>query len=146
VSIECFFLFLFFHTPNTIYTHSLTRFFFTAYRDKSYITTLREVMTGHVAPTLRSFYHLGVSTANANTAAHARVLSLVPMLCTAHLSLLLVSGANKEDLLIPLEKSANETSFFEEIFLESASRLHSLGFPIEVREFSSQFLILKLVE
>lgn len=96
-------------------------------------------MTGHVAPTLRSFYHLGVTTASAShvtngatTAPHARVLSLVPLLCTAHLSLLLVSGANKEDLLIPIEKSANETSFFEEIFLESASRLHSLGFPAEV--------------
>lgn len=102
-------------------------------------------MTGHVAPTLRSFYHLGVATASAvhtlegTTAHHARVLSLVPLLCTAHLSLLLVSGANKEDILIPLEKSANETSFFEEIFLESASRLHSLGFPVEVFDFPSPF-------
>lgn len=103
-------------------------------------------MTGHVAPTLRSFYHLGVATGSStNTAddtpvSHARVLSLVPLLCTAHLSLLLVSGANKEDLLIPLEKSANEASFFEEIFLESASRLHSLGFPVEVRHFTDLLL------
>ena len=107
-------------------------------------------MTGHVAPTLRSFYHLGVATAssahtfNGHTVAHARVLSLMPLLCTAHLSLLLVSGANKEDLLIPLEKSANETSFFEEIFLESASRLHSLGFPIEVSNFCHHFVILNV--
>lgn len=98
-------------------------------------------MTGNVAPTLRSLYQLSVSTAHnnhnnsndnsANTTA-TRPLSLVPLLCTAHLSLLLVSGANKEDLLIPLDHSANEASFFEEVFLESASRLHSLGFPLEV--------------
>lgn len=101
------------------------------HRGKGYISTLREVMTGNVAPTLRSFYQLSVSTSTAEST-HARVLSLVPLLCTAHLSLLLVSGANKEDLLIPLDNSANEASFFEEIFLESSARLHSLGFPVEV--------------
>lgn len=95
-------------------------------------------MTGNVAPTLRSFYQLGVG-AQTNLALtetgvteHTRQLGLVPLLCTAHLSLLLVSGANKEDLLIPLENSANEASFFEEVFLESATRLHGLGFPVEV--------------
>ena len=97
-------------------------------------------MTGNVAPTLRSFYQLSVST-NAAHSAHARALSLVPLLCTAHLSLLLVSGAGKEDLLIPLDHSANEASFFEEIFLEAASRLHNLGFPVEVGNLVLGFFV-----
>lgn len=91
--------------------------------------TLKEVMTGNLAPALRSMFQLGTAQSNAVYCD----LSLIPLLCAAHLSLLLAGSLSREDLFIPMPDSANEVSFFEEIFLESAQRLHSAQFSCEVR-------------
>lgn len=84
-------------------------------------------MVGNIGPMLRSLYQMTLSDS-----AYRRHLGVVPLLCTAHLCILLVTGASKEDLLIPLADGPNETSFFEEIFLEVACKLQSLEFPAEV--------------
>ena len=94
--------------------------------------TLKEVMTGNLAPALRSMFQLGITQSNQKCAVYCD-LSLIPLLCAAHLSLLLAGSLSREDLFIPMPDSANEVSFFEEIFLESAQRLHSAQFSCEVR-------------
>jgi hypothetical protein len=93
---------------------------------------LREVMTGNVAPTLRSLFELRAALSSSGSIGPRRVLSMVPLLCTAHLSMLLVVGTDKEDLLVPLPQSAHETSFFEEVFLEAACALNALEQPLEL--------------
>ncbi|KAJ1438540.1 Nup85 nucleoporin-domain-containing protein [Ochromonadaceae sp. CCMP2298] len=102
--------------------------------EMGYVRVLREVMTGNVAPTLRSLFELraALSSSGSIGSPRSRVLSMVPLLCTAHLSLLLVVGTDKEDLLVPLPESAHETSFFEEVFLEAACALNALEQPLEL--------------
>lgn len=84
-------------------------------------------MAGNMGPMLRTLYQMTLSASP-----YRSYLGTAPLLCTAHLCLLLVTGAGKEDLLIPLADGPNETSFFEEVFLEVAYKLHSLDFPVEV--------------
>ena len=100
-------------------------------------------MTGNVGPLLRGLYQQSSPSTSiaAETAAYSeceseplssRMLRAAALACTAHLCMLLVSGAGKADLLLPLWEGANEASFFEELFLETACRLHSLDIALEV--------------
>jgi hypothetical protein len=104
-----------------------------------YVRVLREVMTGNIAPTLRSLFELRAALGSSSSGnigspqqQRSRFLSMVPLLCTAHLSLLLVVGTDREDLLVPLPDSAHEASFFEEVFLEAACALNALEQPLEL--------------
>jgi hypothetical protein len=63
----------------------------------------------------------------------------VPLLCAAHLSLLLVNSTGSEDLLLPLHDGPNETSFFEEVFLEAAERLCGMRVAPEVNSIGLQW-------
>jgi hypothetical protein len=145
----CFFLFCVFQSVVVTY-FSFYLICVGVHSDASYINTLREVMTGNVGPTLRSMYQLGGSlakkgalsggkntTGSVALASRTRVTKLIPLLCTAHLALLLVSGGGKEDLLAPLQSSPNDTSFFEELFLDVAYQLNALEFPLKVASLSS---------
>jgi hypothetical protein len=110
-------------------------------REKGYVTTLREVMVGNVGPVLRSFYQLSRRGSASDDSAPAadRLMSLVPLLCAAHLSLLLVNSTGSEDLLLPLHEGPNETSFFEEVFLEAAERLCGMRVAPEVNSIGQQW-------
>lgn len=59
-----------------------------------------------------------------------RDVSTACLLSVAHLSLLLVHGADKADLLLPLEGGC---SFVEQLFLEAAERLSDMEVTSEVR-------------
>lgn len=72
----------------------------------SYISTLREVMASNIGPTLKSIYQLsirGVNIGATNDGATnggisctdqlSNLTNTIPLLCTAHLALLLVTGA-----------------------------------------------------
>jgi hypothetical protein len=90
-------------------------------------------MVGNVGPTLRSLYQLS----RTGGAASGELVALVPLLCTAHLALLLVGSLGSEDILLPLSGGANEASFFEEVHLEAAQRLCAVQFCPEVRVCAS---------
>lgn len=89
-------------------------------------------MAGNVAPTLRAFYQLSKSSSTDAAPADRYSVALVPLLCTAHLTLVLCSSLGGEDLLIPLQDGPNETSFFEEVFLELAQTLAAIHTAPEV--------------
>ena len=67
----------------------------------SYISTLREVMAFNIGPTLKSIYQLSIRGVNIGatngrsscTDQLSNLTSTIPLLCTAHLALLLVTGA-----------------------------------------------------
>jgi hypothetical protein len=67
----------------------------------SYISTLREVMAYNIGPTLKSIYQLSIrgvnieatNDGNSCTDQLSHLTTTIPLLCTAHLALLLVTGA-----------------------------------------------------
>lgn len=83
-------------------------------------------MAGNVGPSLRSLYQLWQPDHP------SAVLALTPLLCTAHLSLLLVGALGREDILIPLADGPNETSFFEEVMLRAVQGLCAAKYSPEV--------------
>ncbi len=58
-----------------------------------------------------------------------RDITTVSLLSVAHLTLLLVHGSDKADLLLPLEGGG---SFVEQLFLEAAERLSAMEVTNEV--------------
>lgn len=91
-----------------------------------FLATLR---SQHVGTPLRDMFSSGNSSELASSSGPH---SLPALVCTAHLSFLLLKGAGITDLLAPLPNASYGCALTEECLLQLAEVLHRLDYPIEV--------------